>query len=262
MVLNHAKRVCFGAVPQDAAIQGSELVWERSYPALSGLAQFLSDTGDILRLPAGTQTIGSQAFRDCTIGTVVVPASVTSVQWSAFDLFAGHTIILNMPSSQLPAGIRCPSEVTVIWKGSDPAAHEPEGPADAVFTSVLERSAAQLTIPRGTAKIRSYALMECQSLTQIRIPRSVRKLELCSIWNCRILSDVTLEAGLKEIGMAFPACIALRQMTIPSTVRTIHTSAFYDSGGIPVTLTVHRPPDSIAGAPWSSTGNVIWTATA
>ncbi len=262
MVFNQAKRIYFGSMPQDASIQGSELVWERSYGTLTGLAQFLSDSGDTLRLPAGTQTIGYQSFRGCTIGTIVVPASVTSVHWSAFRDFEGHTIILNMPSSQLPQGIRCPDTVTVIWKGSNPAGHEPEGAADAVFSAVLDRSVTQLTVPRGTTKLREYALTHCQSLTTLHIPRSVRTLELSALWNSRALTGVTLEAGLKTIGAAFVACIALRSMTIPSTVRTISTSAFYDSVAIPVNLTIHRPVNSITGAPWSSSGSVVWTASA
>ena len=101
-------------------------------------------------------------------------------------------------------------------------------------------------------------------LASITIPESITAIPDGAFSYCFALSSVNLPSNLVSIGYeAFSFCKLLTKIEIPESVETISYNAFRfaeDEGdkGI-IEITVHKPKNSIPGAPWSAeNATVIW----
>lgn len=147
-------------------------------------------------------------------------------------------------------------------------------------------------IPPHVETIGEAAFSDCFSLTEVDIPDSVTSLGDQAFYNCGDLETVTIGSGVTTIPencflndkglktvIISEGCTSIgdaafaiqaqlsgdvqdMSITIPSTVTTIGTNVF---GGrranSHTTITINKPENSIAGAPWGSGSNatVIWT---
>ena len=91
-----------------------------------------------------------------------------------------------------------------------------------------------ITIPNSVTSIGSEAFKECRGLTHITIPGCI--IKEYAFQNCTGLQSVIIEEGAPGIGdtnssnfySPFSGCTALKTITIPSTVKAIGWSGFYN----------------------------------
>ena len=81
----------------------------------------------------------------------------------------------------------------------------------------------------GITSIRNYAFRSCTSLTSITIPEGVTSIGASAFSGCTLLTSITIPEGVTSIGnYAFSGCRSLTSITIPEGVTSIGANAFLD----------------------------------
>ena len=182
------------------------------------------------------------AFSDCPITSIEIPASVTTIEASAFYDCSSLTTVTFEKGSQLKTisydafsdcpitSIEIPASVTTI--GTSAFAN-----CSSLATVTFEKGSQLKTIAGGYYSGTFYG---CTALTSIEIPASVETIEAAAFKGCSSLATVTFEKGsqLKTIAGgysestfssyygAFSDCTALTTIEIPASVETIEAAAF------------------------------------
>ena len=181
------------------------------------------------------------AFSDCPITSIEIPASVTTIEASAFYDCSSLTTVTFEKGSQLKTisydafsdcpitSIEIPASVTTI--GTSAFAN-----CSSLATVTFEKGSQLKTIAGGYYSGTFYG---CTALTSIEIPASVETIEAAAFKGCSSLATVTFEQGsqLKTIAGgyfsggssyygAFSNCTALTSIEIPASVETIEAAAF------------------------------------
>ena len=145
----------------------------------------------------GITSIGSYAFYDCSLTSVIIPNSVTTIGRSAFEGCGLTTVTI-------------PNSVTTIGKSAF---------ADCGLTTV--------TIPNSVTSIGNSAFYSCSRLTSVTIGNSVTIIEESSFEDCNSLATITIPNSVTNIRYkAFYNCFCLTTVTIPNSVTSIGGSAF------------------------------------
>ena len=198
-----------------------------------------------ITIPQGVTEIGDVAFARCTsLISIAIPDSVTSIGGQAFRQCYSLTSII------VPDGITQIREYT-FW---------------------LCTSLTSITIPDSVTSIGDWAFSQCSSLTSVTIPNSVTSIGKETFYNCTSLTSVTIPNSVTSVGdNAFYNCTSLTafygkfasadnrclivdgmlhsfaigcgltEYTIPDSVTSIGSSAFYDC----TSLTSITIPDSV-----------------
>ena len=182
------------------------------------------------------------AFSDCPITSIEIPASVTTIEASAFYDCSSLTTVTFEKGSQLKTisydafsdcpitSIEIPASVTTI--GTSAFAN-----CSSLATVTFEKGSQLKTIAGGYYSGTFYG---CTALTSIEIPASVETIEAAAFKGCSSLATVTFEKGsqLKTIGGGYSEstfssyygavsdCTALTTIEIPASVETIEAAAF------------------------------------
>ena len=132
------------------------------------------------------------------INSVIVPASVTSIGYSAFQ-------DCNLSSITLPAGL-----ISI---------------GDYVFSNCSNLNS--IVIPASVTSIGRSAFSSCNNLISITLPSGLTSIEVSMFQNCNNLSSITLPIGLTSIGgYAFSSCINLSNISLPAGLTSIGYNAF------------------------------------
>lgn len=78
----------------------------------------------------------------------------------------------------------------------------------------------------GVEKIGNSSFREKKTLEKVSLPTTVKDIETYSFYYCSALSELDLNEGLENIGSYSFAYTALKNIHIPSTVKTLGPSAF------------------------------------
>ena len=170
---------------------------EVNITALPTQAFYKSTNVEHLILPKTLTTIGKEMFYRSKLKSVVIPASVETIEAAAF--------------------MGCSSLATVTFeKGSQ--LKTIGGGYSSYYPNYYG------------------AFADCTALTSIEIPASVETIEAAAFMRCSKLATVTFEKGsqLKTIGGdyssyyygVFSDCTALKSIEIPASVETIEATAF------------------------------------
>ena len=171
---------------------------EVNITALPTQAFYKSTNVEHLILPKTLTTIGKEMFYRSKLKSVVIPASVETIEAAAF--------------------MGCSSLATVTFeKGSQ--LKTIGGGYSSYYPNYYG------------------AFLDCTALTSIEIPASVETIEAAAFMRCSKLATVTFEKGsqLKTIGGdyssyyygVFSDCTALKSIEIPASVETIEAAAFH-----------------------------------
>lgn len=209
-----------------------------------------------IKLPSSLVEIGEEAFEDCSFDTIFIPKSVEVIGNRAFlDCKNLRKVIFEEGSklSKIEGGwysrisdatgvfdncinleeINIPANVKVIKGG---AFHNCLKLKNVFFckNSTLEEI-------EGEYIYREYrgAFADCNSLVSINLPKSLKKIGPCAFRGCQKMKSVNFESGslLNEISGGYTAdqesgfgaffnCSSLTEITIPSNVESISSSAF------------------------------------
>ncbi len=145
--------------------------------------------------------IGNNAFLECSVTSVTIPSSETSIGNYAFEYCTGLT------------EIEIPNSVTSI--------------GNSVFTRCT--NLVKVTLPEGLESISDYMFSYCSSLASIDIPSSVTSIGESAFQTCVSLTSIDLPNSITSIGSdAFDYCSSLEEITIPSGVTVISSGMLAD----------------------------------
>ena len=207
---------------------------EVNITALPTQAFYKSTNVEHLILPKTLTTIGKEMFYRSKLKSVVIPASVETIEAAAF--------------------MGCSSLATVTFEKGSQLKTIGGGYYSSSYSYYYG------------------AFLDCTALTSIEIPASVETIEAAAFMRCSKLATVTFEKGsqLKTIGGdysssyyygVFSDCTALKSIEIPASVETIEAAAFMGCSSL-ATVTFEKGSQlkTIGGGYYSSSYSYYYGA--
>lgn len=224
-----------------------------TFDATTGTIKKYNGNDAVVNIPSeinGTPvtTIGNAAFRDSSVTSVTIPASVTEIGANAF---AGCTNLTSVNYEGDWSNLTIQSGNPAVQDAAKDAANEqlfdfaftPDNTAVIVTNYKCKGTAADVTIPscykgKPVTAINNAAFPN-SAVTSVTIPDSVTSIPDAAFVNCSQLTNISIPNSVTYIGFsAFDGCASLKSITLPSSLRTIGNSAF---AGCPSLMTVTYP---------------------
>ena len=160
------------------------------------------DDEGTLTVPDSVRVIGKGAFSGLDgLKTIIIPSTVTEIANDAFSFNNTLENVIFQENSKLERiGIRA-------------------------FSGC--RNLKNINLPESLSEIGSSAFSSCSSLKEITIPKKVKELVI-TFMDCTNLEKVNLNEGLEIIGGTTFDSTIIKDITIPSSVSSIHSGAFSD----------------------------------
>lgn len=226
-----------------------------TFDATTGTIKKYNGNDAVVNIPSeinGTPvtTIGNAAFRDSSVTSVTIPASVTEIGANAF---AGCTNLTSVTYGGDWSNLTIQSGNPAVEDAAKDAANEQLFDFEFILnnTAVIviryEGTAADVTIPsRYKGKpvtMIDHAAFHNSAVTSVTIPDSVTSIPDSAFGFCSQLTNISIPNSVTYIGFsAFNSCTSLKSITLPSSLSTIQSEAFYNCGNletirIPVSVT-------------------------
>ena len=248
-----------------------------TFDATTGTIKKYNGNDAVVNIPSeinGTPvtTIGNAAFRDSSVTSVTIPASVTEIganafagctnltsvtyggDWSNLTIQSGNPAVQDAANELLFDFDFILNNTAVIvtrYKGTAADVTIPSRykgkPVTAINNAIFPNSAVtSVTIPDSVTSIHDVSFFNCSQLTNISIPNSVTYIGYSAFSYCTSLKSITLPSSLSTISRAlFSGCSQLTTIHIPDSVSSIQFYAFHDCENlktirIPVSVTSIR----------------------
>lgn len=224
-----------------------------TFDATTGTIKKYNGNDAVVNIPSeinGTPvtTIGNAAFRDSSVTSVTIPASVTEIGANAF---AGCTNLTSVTYGGDWSNLTIQSGNPAVEDAAKDAANEQlfdfefilNNTAVVVTNYKYKGTAADVTIPsrykgKPVTAINNAAFPN-SAVTSVTIPDSITSIPDAAFVNCSQLTNISIPNSVTYIGFsAFDGCASLKSITLPSSLRTIGNSAF---AGCPSLMTVTYP---------------------
>lgn len=212
-------------------------------------------------------TIGNAAFRDPSVTSVTIPASVTEIganafagctnltsvnyagDWSNLTIQSGNPAVqdaANAPLFDFEFILNNTAVVVTNYKYNGAAAdvtipsrYQGKPVTTIGHAAFFNSAVTSVTIPDSVTSISDEAFINCPKLTNISIPNSVTYIGFSAFSSCTSLKSITLPSSLSFIsGALFLGCSQLTTIHIPVSVTSIGNNAFADC---PSLMTVTYP---------------------
>ncbi|MBR5820267.1 MAG: leucine-rich repeat protein, partial [Alistipes sp.] len=155
---------------------------------------------ETVTLPSSVTAIGDDAFSYCENLTAVIGGSIKTVGKSAFSYCKSYTV--------LALGSQLESIGDFAFEG----------------TAIV-----QISFPDSLTSIGKSAFESVHSLTSVTFGRGMRTVGNYAFSGCEELRTLSLNEGLTHIGAGAFEYTALTELTLPSSLQVLGTSAFYDT---------------------------------
>ena len=227
-----------------------------TFDATTGTIKKYNGNDAVVNIPSeinGTPvtTIGNAAFRDSSVTSVTIPASVTEIGANAF---AGCTNLTSVTYGGDWSNLTIQSGNPAVEDAAKDAANEQLFDFEfilnntAVIVISYKGTAADVTIPsrykgKPVTVIDPTAFYNNSAVTSVTIPDSVTAIPDYAFGFCSQLTNISIPNSVTFIGFsAFNSCTSLKSITLPSSLSTIQSYAFYNCGNlktirIPVSVT-------------------------
>lgn len=207
--------LCLSLLPAAALADDGDFTIE------NGVLIKYNGPGGAVVIPDGVTVIGESAFLSRTdITSVTIPDGVTEIGRSAFNYCRDMTNV-TIPDSVTEIGWRAFYNCQNLVEVTIPRGVTRIG--DEIFDYCTRLKS--VTIPHGVTEIGSWAFGHTASLTSVTIPDSVTKIK-DSFWGSG-LTEITIPGSIRTIPTnAFYACDKLTKIEIQEGVTTIERNAF------------------------------------
>ena len=227
-----------------------------TFDATTGTIKKYNGNDAVVNIPSeinGTPvtTIGNAAFRDSSVTSVTIPASVTEIGANAF---AGCTNLTSVTYGGDWSNLTIQSGNPAVEDAAKDAANEQLFDFEfilnntAVVVISYKGTAADVTIPsrykgKPVTVIDHVAFYNNSAVTSVAIPDSVTAIPDYAFGYCSQLTNISIPNSVTFIGFsAFNSCTSLKSITLPSSLSTIQSYAFYNCENlktirIPVSVT-------------------------
>ena len=167
-------------------------------------------------------SIGHMAFYNCSLQSINLPNTITSINEGAFGS-CKRLVSINIPESVTSISSSAFSQCNSLEKVSIPSSVTSIG--SQVFYDC--NNLTSISIPNSVTTIGSGVFWNCTNLTTITLPSTLQDIpdDMCE--DCWKLTSITIPQSVNRIGKgAFSRCLNLTSITIPSGVTFIGASAF------------------------------------
>ena len=219
-----------------------------TFDATTGTIKKYNGNDAVVNIPSeinGTPvtTIGNAAFRDSSVTSVTIPASVTEIGANAF---AGCTNLTSVTYGGDWSNLTIQSGNPAVQDAANEQLFDFEFILNntAVIVIRYKGTAADVTIPsrykgKPVTVIDHTAFYNNSAVTSVTIPDSITSIPDAAFVNCSKLTNISIPNSVTYIGFsAFSSCTSLKSITLPSSLSTIGNSAF---AGCPSSMTVTYP---------------------
>ncbi len=244
-----------------------------TFDATTGTIKKYNGNDAVVNIPSeinGTPvtTIGNAAFRDSSVTSVTIPASVTEIganafagctnltsvtyggDWSNLTIQSGNPAVQDAANAPLFDFEFIPPDNTAVivtnykYNGAAadvtiPSRYQGKPVTTIGHAAFFNSAVTSVTIPDSVTSISDGAFINCPKLTNISIPNSVTYIGFSAFSSCTSLKSITLPSSLSFIsGALFLGCSQLTTIHIPVSVTSIGNNAFADC---PSLMTVTYP---------------------
>lgn len=244
-----------------------------TFDATTGTIKKYNGNDAVVNIPSeinGTPvtTIGNAAFRDSSVTSVTIPASVTEIgsnafagctnltsvhyagDWSNLTIQSGNPAVQDAANAPLFDFEFIPPDNTAVivtnykYNGAAadvtiPSRYQGKPVTTIGHAAFFNSAVTSVTIPDSVTSISDEAFINCPKLTNISIPNSVTYIGFSAFSSCTSLKSITLPSSLSFIsGALFFGCSQLTTIHIPVSVTSIGNNAFADC---PSLMTVTYP---------------------
>ena len=197
-------------IPNDAffwCVSLEEITLPQNITSIGNDAFYHDEKISSIILPDKLISIGSGAFGDCWILSITIPASVSSIEWAAFDS-------------------RFLESITV---DNDNITYDSRNQCNAIIETASNKlivGCKNSTIPEDIVTIGEYAFSGCSFEKNLHFPSSLRKIEYQAFYQVSGLTSLEFPEGLEEIAdNAFQYC-NLQSIVLPNSLTTLGSHCF------------------------------------
>lgn len=245
-----------------------------TFDATTGTIKKYNGNDAVVNIPSeinGTPvtTIGNAAFRDSSVTSVTIPASVTEIganafagctnltsvtyggDWSNLTIQSGNPAVedaakdaANEQLFDFEFILNNTAVVVISYNGAAadvtiPSRYQGKPVTTIGHAAFFNSAVTSVTVPDSVTSISDEAFINCPKLTNISIPNSVTYIGFSAFSSCTSLKSITLPSSLSFIsGALFLGCSQLTTIHIPVSVTSIGNNAFADC---PSLMTVTYP---------------------
>ncbi len=209
-----------------------------------------------ITIPSDIKAIYKCAFSNNNIKSIIIPNTVTNIDWYAFSgcsaeiiwenpvitsinswIFDGYkgtsiTIPKSVRTISFGAFTNCNSLTSIIvdenneyYKSINGNLYSKDGKT--LIQYAMGKRDTSFTIPNSVTSIGDNAFYNCSSLTNITISNSVTSIGSDAFYDCVNLSNITIGNNVTNIDeRSFANCTNLKEIVIPNSVISIGDTAF------------------------------------
>jgi hypothetical protein len=208
-----------------------------------------------VKIPTSVTSIESSAFADCnSLTNIEIPTTVTSIKENTFmncSSLRSITIHSSINSIEHNAFYNCGSLDTIIINSDSVCKKFWGGSYDDTITMPTV-----LILGGSVVSINEDAFRDCTSLTNVVIDSSVTSICNYAFLNCSNLTSVTIPNSVTFIGQsAFYNCSSLTSITIPNSVTSIGQSVFENCSSL-TSVTIPNSVTSIGQSAFYNCSNL------
>ena len=180
-------------------------------------------------IPDGVESIGIEAFYECDLRKVVIPASVKRIGENAFQ--RNTWIDVELPETPIEEIGLGAFDGSFWWQNYAKDENNIYGNIVYIYDIAYQAASRDITeciFREDTRKIADGAFSNCKKLTKIVIPEGITKIGRLTFSSCTSLKEIAIPESVTEIGYgAFSSC-TFETIDLPQNIIEIGEDAFKD----------------------------------